>query len=346
MKREGFIYEKICDIDNIKEAIKEVSKRKTKRKNVKYILDNIEEKAKEIQELLINENYIPSPYKIFILKEGINKKEREIRAPKFFPDQIIHRLLIKQIEYILIRGMYKFSCASIKNRGVHYGKKYLEKWLRKDKKNTKYCLKLDIQKFFPSVNNFIMKELFTYKIKDKKVLNLINIIIDSCEKGLPIGNYTSQWFANFYLEKLDHFIKQNLQAIYYMRYMDDIVILGNNKRKLHKIRKSIEDFLEFFSLKIKSNWQVFRIDDRGLDFLGFRFYHFKTIIRKKLMFRISNTNNKFNKFKSLNHSYSLVSYFGWLRHSDSGIFIKRFINYNNIKEAKHIISNCAKLSYI
>src|SRR5690606_12549309 len=132
----------------------------------------------------------------------------------------------------------------------------LRKWLDNDTKNTKYCLKMDVKKFYPSINNAILKRMFRNKIKGKNCLWLIDTIIDSNE-GQPIGYYTSQWFANFFLEELDHLIKEKLGVKYYIRYVDDLVLLGPNKKKLHKVRNVVEQYLHSIGLRIKENWQVF-----------------------------------------------------------------------------------------
>lgn len=338
MKRKGHIYSKICDINNIKDAIIDASKKKTKRPDVNTVLTNIDEYSKKIQNMMITETYIPSPYNIFQITEGPTHKQRIIYSPKFFPDQIIHRLLINQTHDVLMRGLYCFSCASIKHRGIHYGKKYLERWLRTDIKNTKYCFKMDIKKFFPSINKNILKKLVSLKIKDIQVLNLINIIIDSVDSGIPIGNYTSIWFANLYLEKLDHFIKEDLKVAYYIRYMDDIVIFGNNKKKLHTIKNKIEIFLDRFYLNIKNNWQIFRVDDenRGIDFLGFRFFRNKTILRRSLMLNISKKAKLFYKNESIKNSHGMISYYGWIYNSNSYNFEHNRISpYANINKCKN-----------
>lgn len=115
---------------------------------------------------------------------------------------------------------------------------------------------------------------------------MIDLIIDSSKNGLPIGNYTSQWFANFYLQDLDHYIKEDLHIKYYIRYMDDIVLFHRNKKELHKIKEKIEAFLEKEDLKLKENWQLFKTDSRPLDFLGYRFYRGYTTLRRGNCLRI------------------------------------------------------------
>lgn len=270
MKRVGYIYNQIWSLDNIKKAILKASLGKRHQKRVAEILSRIDYYAIEIQHLLKFMKYAPSPYIVNTIYDGANKKERTIHKPRFYPDQIIHWALMLQIEPILMRGMYEYNCGSVPGRGTAYGQKTLRKWLDSDRKNTKYCLKLDISKFYPSVDNEILKQMFRRKIKDTDCLWLIDTIIDSGQ-GLPIGNYTSQWFANFFLEGLDHYIKEQLGIKYYIRYVDDLVLLGPNKKKLHKTRVAIAEYLSTIGLQLKLNWQVFKVNNRAIDFLGFRF---------------------------------------------------------------------------
>lgn len=267
MKRVGNIYQKIIDKNNIRKAILNAAKRKRKRKNVKYVIQNITEATDEIYEILKNNKFQPSPYEKVKIMDGVRKKERIIYKPAFYPDQIIHWALMLQIEDILMKGMYYYNCASIKGRGLLHATKYIEKILVQDRKNTKYCLKLDIKKFYPSVDKNLLKRKFRKKIKDRYTLDLIDKIIDSSEEGLPIGNFTSQWFANFFLEEYDHFIKEKLKVPYYIRYMDDMLLFHRNKKELRKIKNEIEEFLKNENLKLKENWQIFKTDSRPIDFL-------------------------------------------------------------------------------
>lgn len=186
MKRQGNIYPKICEPENIKLAILYASRGKKKRKNVLKVLENIDMAVLKIHEILTNGNYKTSPYQEKVIHDGVRKKERIIYKPCFFPDQIIHWCLMLQIELILEKGMYDFCCASVKNRGIHYGAKHIKKILMDDRKNTKYCLKLDIKKFYPSIDKEILKRKFRKKIKCRNTLDLIDAIIDSSTNGLPI----------------------------------------------------------------------------------------------------------------------------------------------------------------
>lgn len=186
MKRKGNIYKNIVDKDNIKLAIINASKRKRSRHNVQEIMSNINKYANIVQEMLINKTYKPSPYKEVKIHDGARKKERIIYKPQFYPDQIVHWALMLQIEPILSKGMYQWCCASVKNRGLLYGMRHIKKILVRDRKNTKYCLKLDIKKFYPSIDKEILKRKFREKIKERETLELIDLIIDSAKSGVPI----------------------------------------------------------------------------------------------------------------------------------------------------------------
>ena len=141
---------------------------------------------------------------------------------------------------------------------------------------------MDISKFYPSIDNEILKQMLRRKIKDEDCLYLIDSIIDS-NAGLPIGNYTSQWFSNFFLQGLDHYIKEKLGVKYYVRYVDDLILLGGNKKKLHATRKAISEYLNNIGLRLKDDWQVFKVNNRAIDFLGFRFFRKKTILLSKVL---------------------------------------------------------------
>lgn len=193
MKRTGNIFEKICVEENILRAIENASRGKHNRRGVQNVIEHKEQAAAEIKALLESGTYKSKPYKPFEIMDGPGRKQRTIYCPTFYPDQIVHWAIMQVIEPILMKGMYEFSCGSIPGRGMHYGKRYIERWLRRDKKHTKYCLKLDIKKYYPHIDNAVLKNQFRRKIKDQKALWLIDSIIDSHVEGLPIGNYTSQW---------------------------------------------------------------------------------------------------------------------------------------------------------
>ena len=161
-------------------------------------------------------------------------------------------------------------------------------------------------------------------------MNLLFTVIDETEAGLPLGFYTSQWLANWYLQDLDHFIKEKLHAVHYIRYMDDMVIFGSNKRKLHAMQKSVEEYLnKQLGLEMNPKWQVYRFIHfdksknkyvgRDLDFMGFRFFGFKTIMRKSIMYKATRKANRMLKKSRVNvyDARQMLSYLGWFDHTDT-----------------------------
>lgn len=345
MKRIGYLYEKICDIANIKTAILKSSLGKRSKGQIKEIVDNIDHYALQIQMLLAEKTYLPSPYEIKVIKDGPTKKERTISKPKYYPDQIIHWALMLQLQPVIMRGMYEYSCGSVPGRGTSHGQKTLRKWLDRDYAGTKYCLKMDISKFYPSIDLSIIKNKFREVVKDPDCLWLIDQILNSNENGVPIGNYTSQWFSNYFLQGLDHFIKEDLRVRYYIRYVDDLVLLGPNKKVLRKAKGEIDDYLAEIGLKIKRDWQIFQVNKRAIDFLGFRFFRSKTILRKRNALRIRRRLAKIARKHRLSYldACALVSYWGWIKRSDSYRFYEKYLKgVISIKKARKVISDYGK----
>ncbi|HMN12030.1 MAG TPA: RNA-directed DNA polymerase [Bellilinea sp.] len=319
MKREGYIFERVCDLDNIRLAIQKASQGKRQKKYVRRILSDPERYARVVQRMLQSKSYVPSPYRIKTVLDGPARKERTIFKPRFYPDQVIHWALMLQLQTVIMRGMYGYTCGSVPGRGTGYGQKALRRWLDSDYRGTKYCLKLDISKFYPSVDIGLLKTMFRHRIKDVDCLWLIDAILDSVPAGLPIGNYTSQWFSNFFLQGLDHYIKEVLRVKYYVRYVDDLVLLGGNKKALHRARLAIDEYLRGLHLQMKPNWQVFLVNARAIDFLGFRFYRDHTTLRKRNALRIRRRLTKIQRKGKLSYTdaCAVVSYWGWLKRSDS-----------------------------
>lgn len=311
MKRVGNLYEKVISIENLKSADKKARKGKSKQYGVRKHIENEEENILKLHDTLVNKTFKTSEYKVFKISDG---KEREIYSLPFYPDRILHHSLMNILEPIFVSMFTADTYSCIKGRGVHKASYNLRKVLR-DVEGTKYCLKLDIKKFYPSINNDILKELLRRKFKDKDLLKLLDNIIDST-KGVPIGSYTSQFFANYYLTYFDHFVKEKLKVKYYYKYCDDILLLNSNKEKLWEWFKEIKNYLEVnLKLEIKSNYQVFPVSVRGIDWCGYKHYHTHTLIRKSIKKKY--IKNK----KKINH-------FGWLKHCNSINLRRKYeVNY-------------------
>lgn len=327
MKRYNNIFPKIVDIDNLTLAYKNARKGKTKYKEVKIIDKNPEYYLLELQQLLISGNFKTSEYEIFTkIDKG---KEREIYKLPFYPDRIVHWAIMLQIEPIFMKTFTNFTNASLKGRGIHRTLSQLEKYL-KDEYNTKYCLKIDIKKFFPNINHNILKNMLRKKFKDEFLLNLLDEIIDSIdgEKGVPIGNYLSQYFANFYLAYFDHWLKEEKRCKYVLRYMDDIVILDNDKEFLHRLKIDIDNYLyKNLKLKLKENWQIFPVDSRGIDFVGYRTFRKYKLLRKSTYKRMKTKINKINikDMPSKRDLATINSYNGWLKWCNSHNLHSKYI---------------------
>lgn len=314
MKRIGYLYEKIYDIDNIKRAIANASRGKRNRKYVQRILADIDYYALKISRMLQSETYRLSPNRCKTIKDGASQKERNITIPAFYPDQIIQWATIQVVQPIFMKGMYPLNCGSVPGRGGLKAKKYVERVYRR--KGSKYTLKLDIRKFFPSVSHDKLKKLLAKKIKDRKVLRLFGAIIDNGGEGLPIGYYASQWLSNFYLQEVDHYIKEVLKVKYYVRYVDDMVLMDSNKRKLHRVRQQLQEYLsrEGYELTIKDNWQLWKTFSRPLDFVGYRFYRGYTLLRQKLFYRLRRVARRIkNEGINIRRAQRYNSLMGWCK---------------------------------
>ncbi len=317
MKRYGNLYPKIWDLDNIKLAHKNARKGKLHYQEVQMVNANEEKYALIIQDMLKNKTFRNSEYEIFIKKDS--GKERQIYKLPYFPDRIIHHCIMQVLEQIWVNTLITDTYSSLKDKGIHKGVKRIKNAL-KDKENTRYCLKMDVRKFYPSIDHNILKSIIRQKIKDPDVLWLMDEIINSTD-GVPIGNYLSQYFGNLYLSGLDHWIKETAGCKYYFRYCDDMVILHSDKQHLSQLRRDISNYLEFrLSMKLKDNWQVFPVSERGIDFLGYRFYHNHTILRKSIATRfkqrMKQIKTKHRFLTPINILSGVMSYHGWMKYAD------------------------------
>lgn len=277
MKRKGYLFDKVCDLDNLRRAEANAGTGKGSRNEVKHFRANLEQNLAEIQAQLINKTYTTSKYTIFKKWEP---KEREIyKLP--YRDRVVQWAIMQVTEPIWTPIFTRDTYACIKGRGVHSLLHKLRKDLREDPDGTVYCYKIDIRKFYPSITHSIMKEVIREKIKDPDLLWLLDDIIDSAD-GVPIGNYISQYFANLYLAELDHIVKEQWGVRYYYRYADDIVVLSDKKDFLHDIHAKMVQYLaEHRRLEIKPNYQIFPVESRGIDYVGYVTRHKYCRARKR-----------------------------------------------------------------
>ena len=283
MKRHGNLWSHIIEFENLLLAAREAEKGKRFRENILEFNFNLEQELIQLQTELINKIYQPGPYKTFKI---IDPKPRIISAAPY-RDRVVHHALCNIICPLFERSFISDSYANRVGFGTH---RALAKFI-KFSRASRYVLQCDIRKYFPSIDHEILKGLIRRKIKCKDTLWLIDAIIDGSNeqetvinyfpddmlitpamrrRGLPIGNLTSQFFANVYLNGFDHFAKENLHAKRYVRYVDDFALLSDDKTFLKDAREQIEAYLVTLRLKIHPIKSQLFETGVGATFLGFR----------------------------------------------------------------------------
>lgn len=329
MKRYNNLFDKIVSLDNLYEADKKARRQKSHRPEVMLFDKNKDKLLLDLQRKLINGEYETSEYYVFKIYEP---KEREIFKLPYYPDRIVHHAIMNIMEPIWVSAFVKGTYSCIRNRGIHKALKDV-KFALKDEINTQYCLKLDIRKFYHSIDHDILKTIIRKKIKDKRLLSLLDEIIESAQ-GVPIGNYLSQFFANLYLTYLDHWIKEQKKVRYYFRYADDIVILGGDKQELRDLFYNIQYYLNNkLKLNFKNNWQIFKVDSRGIDFVGYRIFHTHTLLRKSIKKKFCKKINKLNKKQNIDkdtYKQKICSYIGWIKYCNGRNLLNKMSKYKEL----------------
>ena len=358
MKRKNDLYENMISYNNILSVYKKI-KNSTKNKKDVYSYElNLNQNLLDTLFSLSKSNYVFSKYNIFLVREP---KYRLIMSESF-PDKVVNHLFSKYVlSYALQSTLINSNVATRTDKGSKEAYnlfiKYTNKLIYEKKKI--YVLKIDISKYFYNINHNIMINMVSEKIKDKRVLDMLKVILDTTDNdyvnktilsvvnreiykvnklnistiekeklikelksiplyrkgyGLPIGNMSSQILAVFFLNKVDHFVKEKLGCKYYIRYMDDLVILGNDKEELKNVFESVCKYIESFDLNVNNKSGIYSLSD-GVNFLGynFRVFNNKLIIRYR-----SDTIKRVNKrLKNLkvydNEMYlkSVASYKGY-----------------------------------
>lgn len=309
MKRINNLYQKVCSIENLQLADKNARRGKRRSIGVRIHDQNKEENIRNLNISLLNKMFKTSRYHIFQI---FDPKQRDIYQLPYYPDRIVHHAVMNILEPVWTKIFTNDTYACIKGKGIHLIVKRLKREI-KDEFNTRYCLKLDIRKFYPNINHDILKKIIRRKIKDPDLLWLLDSIIDSAD-GVPIGNYLSQYFANLYLAYFDHWIKEEKKVRFYYRYADDMIILDSSKEVLHQLRIDIAKYFEsHLKLQLKDNYQVFPVKSRGIDFVGYRFFHTHTLLRKSIKQNFARA----LKGNTSNRRQVIAAYWGWAKHCDS-----------------------------
>ena len=313
------------------EAYERASKGKHQNKEVILFEMNLGENLLSILNDIYYGKYKIGIYRKFLVYEP---KERMILALPF-RDRVMQQWYVEEfIKPIFLPKMITQNYACIKNRGSHLAVKTLKKYMNlKYKKNPNfYILKVDVSKFFNSIDKNILYSLIEKRVKDKAFLNCTKgLIFDGTTKGIPIGNYTSQFFANIYLTELDHFVKESLRIKYYVRYMDDFILLIDSKEEAIQVLEKIRRFLnEKLKLNINKKTNYFKAK-QGVTFLGYHVYIDKIRLlnsNKKRIYKKVKTWNKLYNENNLDLLKAAESLKAWMGHASLGD------NYKYIKKIK------------
>lgn len=314
-------YLKLISIENIFQAWSEFRKGKTKRFDVQEFERHLEDNLFELNRRLKNKIYEHGDYKSFYVNDS---KQRHIHKAKV-ADRVAHHLLYTFLYKLFDKSFIYDSYSCRLEKGTHKGVRRLEVFARKVSQNhTTDCwaLKLDIKKFFASVDHGILLTLLKEKIEEENIIWLLKQIIDSFhldkgdEKGIPLGNLTSQIFANIYLNELDQFVKHKIKMHYYIRYADDFLFLSRDKELLHEYIDVLRQFLSNeLKLELHPDKIIFRKLEWGIDFLGY------VILPRYILPRTKTKRRMFKKLKEKvgleSFNQSLQSYLGYLGHVDS-----------------------------
>lgn len=266
MKRKGNLYQNIYKFENITNAFNEVCRNTKNKRKVANLKEYKAIYISRIYNILESKQYTPGKYNVFTIYEP---KERRIVSQNM-QDKIINHLVARHILYpAILPCLLNVNVASRKNMGTEKGLYYFKNFYRKCKiqYGTFYILKCDISKFFASIDHNILKEKLRKKIKDKDSLKIVFDIIEIETQGLSIGAMTSQVLAIFYLNDIDHFIKETLKIKYYVRYQDDFLLFHPSKQYLKKCLKEIEEFLSKEKLKLNKKTRIYK-NTNNFIFLG------------------------------------------------------------------------------
>lgn len=299
MKKHKNLYEQICSFKNIDGACRKARAGKRSKSEVSLFEFNLEKEMLKIQQELIEESYTPGSYREFYITEP---KKRKISAAPY-RDRVVHHCLFNVIGPIFEKSFIYDTYANRKMKGTHKAILRAQKYARR----YTYVLKCDIKKYFPSIDHRILIDELQKKIGCKKTMRLIEIIINNSNKqeevyeyfdgddlftpferrrGLPIGNLTSQFFANIYLSRLDRNIKEDFSINGYVRYVDDFLIFSNNKKELAEVKQKTANVLAGFRLSLHDNKSTISRCDDGISFLGFKIFPEYRVILKSNIKRI------------------------------------------------------------
>ena len=261
-------------------------------------------------------------------------------------------------DYIAVEGLKpalkrigEFQYASIKGRGTTKGKEIISHWVRN--RDMRYFVKLDVRKCFESIDHDLLTRFLEKHIKNEKLIWLIKTLIGSFERGLSIGSYLSQYLCNLYMSILYHYIMEELYktrrgkrvnlVLHCLIYMDDILMIGSQRRDMEKAVKQVIKKAEEIGFEIKPNYQLKTIDGNCIDMMGFKIYRTHTEIRGRIFLRVRRSFRRARKRITLRIAKKCVSYYGYLKHTDSKRIRRKWKVRSILRKCKGVIKNESKI---
>lgn len=390
MKRIGHLWDKVTDVSNGVQAVVDGTQHKRGDRAVKALLYDDEtiladktklgqidrKKAENFVKPIIEDlksgtwDHDKPRYKREFCRNRASSKGkwRDLYIPTL-KDHTVHHMVMNVYMNAFIRGMHPHCCGSVPGRGINHVVKFVKHWMKRDKE-CRYFIKLDIRHFFDSIDRDILLGTLKRKIKDDEAINIFKKIIDSAPSPCPVGYYTSPWLANLYLQDFDWFVDQQLYKTrrgkrikyvrHYLRYVDDILLIGTSKCDLRKAVKEIKRYLkDNLMLDIKNTWEIKAIGKHEIiggkwrlkpntywcDICGYKFCKDSTVMRDGIYLSSSRLARRMGKqnYYTVHQCASLNAKLGWARHSDSCKFVSNNIEpYVNIKITRGIISDVDK----
>lgn len=317
-KRVRNIYQYLYDLDNLLHCVEKSQQRKHRNTAVIKFNNSYYENVEALYWMLRNEEYTPGRLRHRKIWEP---KERLLKIPPYMPDRIVDHCVVSVVEPILMQSFIAHTYSCIKGRGIHACLNDVVRAIKRDPEGTRYALIMDVHKYYDSIDHKVLKEKYRKKIGDEKMLGIMDKIVDcnGSEKGLPIGRYTSQMFGNFYLSDYGHYALEVLHVHYIYVYMDNILILGDNKERLHDVfTRSALYIATHDHLELNSNWQVFPIEKRDIDHVGFRITPYDVRLRKgileKFYRKLNRTRDGYSLQNESDVKHAYPSEYGWLTH--------------------------------
>ena len=380
MKRLGNVWNDFVSNDNAATAIVEGTRFKRSQKAVSFLLSNDSQKkgqldaeeVKKYAQVIVDkikkgewQHKQPKHRRQFCKsRTKAGGKWRELYIPEL-EDHIVGHMAMQAAMPAFTKGMHPHCCGSVPDRGIKHVVVNVEKWMKHDLQ-CRYFVKLDIRHFFDNIQAKKLKQALREKIKDERLLKIFEQIIDSAPVACPIGYYTSPWLANLYIESLDWFIEQSLYkerrgkrikyVRHYLRYVDDILLIGTSKADLEKSVRAIKKYLiENYNLEIKDNWEIKKIGKHEIkdgkwilkpgtymcDIGGYKFCKDSTILRDDVFLETARLARKMKKqgYYKIHQCESINARIGWASHCDNIHFLKKYINSQiDVKKTRRIVS--------